>query len=59
MKKEKPMKVYYVYKTNAGKFKMSDEYCNHVFKIRATSLTAAVKAFNAFKKEQAKDSESE
>ena len=59
MKKEKPMKVYYVYKTNAGKFKMSDEYCNHVFKIRATSLTAAIKAFNAFKKENSKNSETE
>jgi len=44
------MKTYYVYKTATGALKMSDEYCPHILKIHAKTLSAAKAALTKYKK---------
>jgi len=49
------MKSYYVYKTQAGQLKISEDYCPHEFKIKANTLTAAKSALTKYKKTINKD----
>ena len=45
------MMTYYVYKTNSGTLKMSNEYvAGHVLKISAKTEAAAKRALTAYKK---------
>jgi len=45
------MMRYYVYKTNGGTLKLSDQYVpNHVLKIEAKTLAAAKRALTNYKK---------
>ena len=52
---DKIMKTYYVYKTQSGQLKLSNEYCAHEFKIKAATEAAAKAALTRYKKQLKKE----
>jgi len=51
------MKTFYVYKTQGGTLKISEEYCAHEYKISAKTLSGAKVALSNLKKKLKKDGE--
>ena len=49
------MKTFYIYRTQTGALKISEDYCPHEFKIHAKTLTAAKSALTKYKKTINKD----